>query len=73
MGCGVGDPSNAKTIKKNIYIKIFLRKGLRSLSPNFHIQVSVSNLYVPTIGLPILPQENMWTDPGNIYKSLTDT
>jgi hypothetical protein len=27
--------------------------------------------YIPTIGLPILLQENMWTDPGNI-KSLTD-
>ncbi len=35
------------------------RKELRSLSPNFHIHVSVSNLYIPTIGLPILLQENM--------------
>jgi hypothetical protein len=33
------------------------RKGLRSLSPNFHIHVSVSDLYIPTI----LLQENMWT------------
>jgi hypothetical protein len=28
--------------------------------------VSVSDLYIPTIGLPILLQENMWTNPGNI-------
>ncbi len=29
----------------------------------------MSDLYIPTIGLPFLLQENMWTD----YKSLTDT
>jgi hypothetical protein len=23
-------------------------------------------VYIPMIGLPILLQENMWTDPGNI-------
>ncbi len=23
-------------------------------------------IYIPTIGLPILLQENMWTDPGNL-------
>jgi hypothetical protein len=35
--------------------------------PNFmHIRVSVSDLYIHTISLPILLQENMWTDPGNI-------
>jgi hypothetical protein len=28
--------------------------------------VSVSDLYIPTLGLPILLQENMLTDPGNI-------
>jgi hypothetical protein len=27
------------------------------LSPNFHINVSVSDLYIPTIDLPILLQE----------------
>jgi hypothetical protein len=25
-----------------------------------------SDLYIPTIGLPILLQENMWADPRNI-------
>jgi hypothetical protein len=46
--------------------QIFPEKELRGLSPNFHIHVSVSDLYIPTIGLPILLQENMWTDPGTI-------
>jgi hypothetical protein len=45
---------------------IFPEKKLCCLSPNFHIYVSVSNLYIPMIGMPILLQENMWTDPGNI-------
>ncbi len=46
--------------------QIFPEKELRGLSHNFHIHVSVSDLYSPTIGLPILLQENMWTDPRNI-------
>ncbi len=46
--------------------EIFLEMKLRGLSPNYQIHVSVSDLYIPTIGLPILLQENMWTDPGNI-------
>jgi hypothetical protein len=28
------------------------------------IYVSVRDLYISRIGLPILLQENMWTDPG---------
>jgi hypothetical protein len=49
--------------------QIFPEKELPGHSPNFHIHVSVSDLY---IGLPILLQENMWTDP-RLYKALTDT
>jgi hypothetical protein len=30
------------------------------------IHVSVSDLYIPTNGLPILLQENRWTNRGNI-------
>jgi hypothetical protein len=45
---------------------MFPEKELRSLSPNSYINVSVSDLYIPTIGLPILLQENRWTDRGNI-------
>jgi hypothetical protein len=38
------------------------------------VHVSVSDLYISTIGLPVLLQENRWTDLGNIYcRSLTDT
>jgi hypothetical protein len=39
---------------------------MSGLNLNFHIHVSVVDLHIPTIGLPILLQENMWTDPGNI-------
>ena len=34
--------------------KIFPEKELRGHSPNFHIHVSVSDSYIPTIDLPIL-------------------
>ncbi len=39
--------------------QIFLEMKLRGLSPNSFIPVSVSDLYIPTVGLPIpiLPQE----------------
>ncbi len=46
--------------------QIFPEKELRGLSTNFHIHVSVSDLYFPTIRLPILLQENMWPYSGNI-------
>jgi hypothetical protein len=44
--------------------QVFPEKELRGLSPNFHIHVSVSDLYIPMIGipmigLPILLEENM--------------
>jgi len=39
---------------------------LCGLSPNFHINVSESDLYIPMIGLPILLQENRWAKLGNI-------
>jgi hypothetical protein len=40
--------------------QIFPEKELRGLSPNFHIHVSVSDLYIPTIDLPILLQDRSW-------------
>jgi hypothetical protein len=49
--------------------QIFPEMKLRGLSPNSYIHVSVSDLYIPRIDLPILLQENRWT----IYKVLTDT
>ncbi len=46
--------------------QILPEKELRDHSPNFHIHVSVCDLYIPTINLPVLLQENMWANPGNI-------
>jgi hypothetical protein len=40
---------------------MFPEKELRGLCPNYHIHVSVSDFYIPRIGLPILLQETMWT------------
>ncbi len=37
--------------------QMFPEKEYRCLSPNFHIHASVSDLYVHTIGLPILLEE----------------
>jgi hypothetical protein len=47
-------------------------KKLRGLSPNFHIHVSVRDLFIPTIDLLILLQEICGPILG-IYTSLTDT
>jgi hypothetical protein len=44
---------------------MFPEMELHGLSSNFHIHVSMSDLYIPTVGLPILLL--------GIYKSLTDT
>jgi hypothetical protein len=43
---------NAENLKQ-----IFPEKEYRGLSPNFHIHVSVSELYIPTMGLPVLLEE----------------
>jgi hypothetical protein len=39
--------------------QLFPEKKLLGISSNFHINVSVSDLYIPTIGQPILLQENV--------------
>jgi hypothetical protein len=52
--------------------QIFPEKEYRDLSPNFHIYVSVSYLYIPAIGLPILLHE-IWGPILGLFKSLTDT
>ncbi len=56
---------NAENLKQ-----IFPEKEYRGLSPNFHIHVSVSELYTPTMGLPVLLEEICGLE---IYKSLKDT
>ncbi len=52
--------------------QIFPEKEYWGLSPNFRIHVTVNDLYIPTIGLPILLEEICRSILG-LYKSLTDT
>ncbi len=52
--------------------QIFPEKEFRGHSPNFHIHVSVNDLYIPTIGLPVLMKE-ICGPILKIYKSLTQT
>ncbi len=52
---------NAENLKQ-----IFPEKEYRGLSPNFHIHVSVSKLYIPTTGLPFKLEEICGPIPGNI-------
>jgi hypothetical protein len=52
--------------------QIFSDMKLRGLVPSYSLPISVSNLYIPTIGLPTL----LYCICGPIlviYKSLTDT
>jgi hypothetical protein len=51
---------------------LFPKQSYNDLSPNLHIHVSESDLYIFRIRLPILLQPRRQTDPG-IYKWLTDT
>jgi hypothetical protein len=59
----------AKTKYRN-FETIFPKKEYRGLSPNFHIHASVSDLYIPTFGLPTLLEEICEPILG-LYKSLT--
>jgi hypothetical protein len=55
------------------YLKqIFPEKEYWGLSPNFHLHVSVSESYIPKMGLPVLLEEICRLILG-IYKSLKDT
>ncbi len=45
---------------------LFPKHNYNVLSPSSYTHISVRDLYISRIGLPILLQENMWTDPGNI-------
>jgi hypothetical protein len=66
VATGLGLNQTAKTCNTENLKQIFPVKELRGLNPNFHIHVSVSDFYIPTLGLPILLQENMWTDPVSV-------
>jgi hypothetical protein len=45
---------------------LFSKQNYKVLSPSTYTHISVRDLYISRIGLPILLQGNMWTDPGNI-------
>ncbi len=46
---------------------VFPEMELLGLFPNSLIHVSVSESYIPRIGLPICLHQNMQADPGNIW------
>jgi hypothetical protein len=58
------------TDEKTIYVFLFWE--MRGLTPNFHVHVSVSDLYIPRIGPHLFLEQKRRIDRG-IYKSLTDT
>ncbi len=68
MGC----PSHCKDKIPKFRKTNNAEKEYRGLSPNFHIHASVSDLYIPTIALPILLEEICRLILG-LYKLLTDT
>jgi hypothetical protein len=45
---------------------LFPKRNYNILSLSSYTNVSVRDLYISRIGLPILLQENMWTNPGNL-------
>jgi hypothetical protein len=56
-------------VRSHIYVfsemKLLISKqSYNLLSPTSYTHISVRDLYISRIGLPILLQENMWTDPG---------
>ena len=62
---------SAKTNAENSK-RIFPEKELLGLSPNFHIHVSVSSLYIPRIG-PHISCSRIGRLIERIYNPLTDT
>ncbi len=58
---------------KEISIYVFPEKELRGLNPNFHIHVSLSDLYIPIIGQPIFLQAEYADQSWDAYKSHTET
>jgi hypothetical protein len=58
---------NAENLKQ-----IFPEKEYRGLSPNFHLHVTLNELYIPMMGLPFLLEEICGLIL-EIYISLRDT
>ncbi len=53
-------------------IYLFPEMKIRGLIPNFHIHVSVNDLFIPRIGPPIFLQQNRQIPIRGICKSITD-
>ncbi len=53
--------------KWNCLASLFPKQNYNVLSSNFHIHVSLSDLYIHRIGPPILLQPNRQTNPENIW------
>ena len=62
------EPSAAFLHCKEDPIYVFQEMKLRGLVPNFHIHVSVSNLYIPRIDPPILLQQYRQTNPETSHR-----
>ncbi len=45
---------------------LFPKQNYNLLSPSSYTHISLKDLYIYRISLPILLQGNMWTNPGNI-------
>jgi hypothetical protein len=45
---------------------LFPKQNYTVLSPSSYTHAYVRDLYISRIGLPVLLQGNMWTDPGNM-------
>jgi len=45
---------------------LFTTQNYNVQSPSSYTHISVRDLYISRISLPILLQGNMWIDPGNI-------
>jgi hypothetical protein len=65
-----GTARSTSTLQRRFDIYVYSQKGNCALVPNSYIHVSVSDLFIPTIGPPILLQQNRQhnrqTDRGNI-------
>jgi hypothetical protein len=69
--CSKGARCTLQRQNTEISKQIIPEKEYRGPSPNFHIHASVSDLYIPTIVLPILLEEICRPILG-LYKSLTE-
>ncbi len=59
-------------LEMKLYSLLISKQNCNVIYPNSYPHISVRDLYISSSGLSILlKQKYMWTDPGNIYKSLT--